>query len=180
MSELVSFSNFRGSPHPLQTLMEHQLSFMFWVLALRGIFSLFLFFSLNSTRSHVMKALQFTGENLVRGCSCLRFSWRNVCFFLLPNTIKCSFGKSYFTIVIIIIQMKFRSATILLAVALAVFKSSGRKAFIQFAIRQIFLSCLPAVWVQYIKISVQSMKTTSPRPLRRICCPNRISGVLAT
>lgn len=41
--------------------------------------------------------------------------------------------------------MKFRSVTVLLAAALAVFRSSGRKAFIQFAIRQIFLSCLPAV-----------------------------------
>ena len=139
-------SNFRGSPHPIQTLWNIScvLYFRCWLLEEYSL-SLSFFFFLNSTRSHIMKALQFTGENLVRGCSYLRFSWRNVCFFPLPNTIKCSFGKLYFTIVIIIIKMKFRSITILLAAALAVFKSSGRKAFIQFAIRQIFLSCLPAV-----------------------------------
>lgn len=142
MSELFLTSEVH---HTLSRL--YGTSVVFYILGVgsqRNILSLS-FFSLNSTRSHIMKALQFTGENLVRGYSCLRFSRRNVCFFPLPNTIKCSSSKLQFTIVIIIIKMKFRSVTILLAAALAVFKSSGRKAFIQFAIRQIFLSCLPAV-----------------------------------
>lgn len=62
-----------------------------------------------------------------------------------PNTIKCSFSKFYFTV--IITQIKFRNVTVLLTAALAVFQTFWWKAFIQFAKRRIFVSCLPAVWV---------------------------------
>lgn len=50
--------------------------------------------------------------------------------FSCPNIIKCSFGKFYFTI--IIIQIKFRNLTILLAAALAVSKPSGKRPLYNF------------------------------------------------
>lgn len=54
------------------------------------------------------------------------FTDESFALFPCPNTIACSLGKFYFT-VIIIIQIKFKSVTILLAATLALSKPFGKR-----------------------------------------------------
>lgn len=76
--------------------------------------------------------------------------------FPYPSIIKCSFGKFYFTK--LIIQIQFRNITILHAAALAIYKPSVKRPLYNFPKAKI---CFPAVCVQYVGINVESGMITS-------------------